>query len=74
MALLAAEKQTRNAAASALASDAPTPLPVAPAPAVEASGKPVLSRAEVDTQAKAYVKANPAVSYVEAVKHITQGA
>lgn len=74
MALLAAEKQTRNAAATALANDAPNPLPVAPNATVQASEKPALSRAEVDTQAKAYVKANPAVSYVEAVKHITQGA
>lgn len=74
MALLAAEKKTRSAAASALASDAPTPLALTPTAAVDASSKPALTKTEIDAKAKAHVKANPAVSYVEAVKHITQGA
>jgi len=73
LAVLAAEKQTRSAAATALAADAPAPVAVVPAAPVEAKA---LTRAEVDTQAKAYMAAHPGTDYVAAVKHITttQGA
>jgi len=80
MAVNAAERTVRASQAKAMASDAPQPLAHAAAAAVEASkDKPELSKAELDVKAKAYVKANPSVSYVEAVKHIqatqaTQGA
>jgi hypothetical protein len=70
MALLAAEKQTRNAAAKALASDAPQPLALTPAPAVD--DKPQ-SRADLDTAAKAYMAAHPGTDYVAAFKQV-QGA
>ncbi|MBC7600529.1 MAG: signal peptide peptidase SppA [Polaromonas sp.] len=72
LAVLAAEKQTRTAAATALANDAPLPLASATPPVVTAPKE--LSRTEIDSQAKAYARSNPGVSYVEAVKHITQGA
>lgn len=71
LAVLAAEKQTRSAASAALAADAPAPVAVVPAAPVEAKA---LTRAEVDTQAKAYMAAHPGTDYVAAVKHITQGA
>jgi capsid assembly protease len=70
MAVLAAEKQHRTAAAAALASDAPQPLPLTPAATVEA--KPV-TRADLDTQAKAYMAAHPGTNYVAAIK-LVQGA
>ena len=70
MALLAAEKQTRNAAAKALASDAPQPLALTPAPAVD--DKPQ-SRADLDTAAKAYMASHPGTDYVAAFKQV-QGA
>jgi len=71
LAVLAAEKQTRSAASAALAADAPAPVAVVPAAPVEAKA---LTRAEIDTQAKAYMAAHPGTDYVAAVKHITQGA
>ncbi len=71
LAVLSAEKQTRTAAAKALADDAPQPLPLVPAATVDA--KPV-TRADIDSQAKAYMAAHPGTDYVAAVKHITQGA
>jgi len=71
LAVLSAEKQTRTAAAQALADDAPQPLPLVPAATVDA--KPV-TRADIDSQAKAYMAAHPGTDYVAAVKHITQGA
>jgi signal peptide peptidase SppA len=75
MALLAAEKQTRTAQAAALAADAPAPVVHAAADPVATSEKKEISRAEIDAKAKAHVKANPSVSYIQAVKHITeQGA
>ena len=74
MAVNAAEKLARTAHAQALASDAPAALPLVPPAAVEGDPKKLLSRAEIDVQAKAYAKSNPGVSYVEAVKHINQGA
>jgi signal peptide peptidase SppA len=70
MAVLAAEKQTRSAQAAALASDAPAPLPLVPAATVESA--PV-TRADLDTQAKAYMAAHPGTDYVAAIKHV-QGA
>lgn len=69
-AVLAAEKTTRNAQAAALASDAPTALPLVPAATVE--DKP-LTRAELDAKARAYMAAHPGTDYVAAFKQI-QGA
>lgn len=74
MAVNAAERQTRAKHAATLAREAPAALPLVPAATVDAQPKEPLSRAQVDTDAKAYAKANPGVSYVDAVKHITQGA
>jgi len=75
MAVLAADKQARTAQATALASDAPAPLPMVPAPTVEAAAtKAPATRADLDAQAKAYMAAHPGVSYVAAIKHIQPGA
>ena len=72
MAVLAAEKQTRSAQAAALASDAPSPLPLAPTASVESSAA-APSRADLDAKTKAYMAAHPGTDYVAAFKQI-QGA
>jgi len=72
MAVLAAEKTTRNAQAAALAKDAPAPLALVPASAVEGNTKPT-SRADLDTAAKAYMASHPGTDYVAAFKQV-QGA
>jgi signal peptide peptidase SppA len=72
LAVLAAEKQSRQAQASALASDAPAPIPLKPVSTVEASTQPA-TRADLDAKAKAYMAANPGTDYVAAIKHV-QGA
>jgi len=69
MAVLAAEKQQRTAQSKALASDAPQPLPLVPAASVE--DKP-LTRADLDTRAKAYMAAHPGTDYVAAFKQVQQ--
>jgi hypothetical protein len=69
-AVLAAEKQTRTAQAAALASDAPQPLPLTPAAAVEPKAD---TRADLDAKTKAYMAAHPGTDYVAAFKLI-QGA
>jgi signal peptide peptidase SppA len=75
MAVLAAEKQSRSAQAKALASDAPQPLLLAPAAALEPAAKTAPTRAELDAQAKAHMAAHPGTDYVAAVKHVQlQGA
>ena len=71
LAVLSAEKQTRSAAATALANDAPAPVAVVPGAPVEAKA---LSRTEVDLQAKAHMAAHPGTDYVAAVKHVQKGA
>lgn len=74
MAVNAAEKNLRTAHASALASDAPTPLPLVPAADAALEPKGTLSRSDLDAQAKAHMAANPGVSYIAAVKHLQPGA
>ena len=68
LAVLAAEKKSRQAQASALAGDAPNPLPLKPVASVPDDSKKPLTRAELDAKAKAYVAANPGTTYVAAVK------
>lgn len=67
MAVLAAERVTRSAQASALAEDAPKPVKAAPAPLAE---KQALSRADLDTAAKQYQAEHPGTDYVAAVKAV----
>ena len=76
MAVLAAERATRTAHATAAANEAPQPLAMTPPPAVApaASEQQPLTRAELDAKAKEHMAANPGVSYVAAVKHIQKGA
>ena len=73
MAVNAAEKQTRAAAATALAADAPAAVAQVPTASVTPPAKAALSRAEQDAQAKAHMATNPGTSYLNAFKHI-QGA
>ena len=70
MAVLAAEKQSRNAAAAALASDAPAPLASTPMPSVTPTADAAVSRAEYDKQAKAHMAAHPGTDYVAAYKAV----
>ena len=70
VAVLAAEKQTRSAAAAALAGDAPAPLASAPVSAVPPVSEKPATRADLDVAAKAYMAAHPGTDYVAAVKHI----
>lgn len=72
MAVNAAERTARAAHASAMANDAPPPLAQAPASTVAPVEKKALSKAEVDSQAKAHMAANPGVDYITAVKHVQQ--
>ena len=88
MAVLAAEKQSRTTAASALASDAPNPLPVVPLKALGESQEPKAAQgmrapqgfaldptsAKLDTDAKRYQAQHPGMDYVSAVKAIQKGA
>ena len=79
MAVLAAEKQSRNAAASALANDAPKPLPTVTPPAVTAPAADYGSNGQItantDTSAlnaaaRTYMAGHPGVDYIAAVKAV----
>lgn len=72
MAVLAAEKSTRAAHASAAANEAPKPVPLAPAASVadKPEGGGDKSRADLDAAAKAHMAANPAMSYIAAYKAV----
>lgn len=73
-AVLAAERQVRATAATQLAADAPQPLPQNPAKSVDNSDAPkVLTRADIDAKAKAYMAEHPGTAYLAAVKIIEQG-
>lgn len=73
-AVLAAEKTLRGAHAKNLAEDAPDPLKLAaPANKQEGDGKQ-LTRTELHAKAQLHMKANPGVSYIDAVKTIQEGA
>lgn len=73
-AVLLAERTLRGIHAKNLADDAPNPLNLAPpANKKEADGKP-LSRADLHAKAMLHMKANPKVSYIDAVKTIQEGA
>ena len=72
MAINAAERQVRTSQAAALASDAPAALPVVASATVVPPAKTVLSKTDLDAQAKAHMAAHPGVSYIAAVKHVQQ--
>lgn len=72
LAVLAAEKTSRNAYAAAAAKDAPQPVVIVPAvtvavPDVIAADK---SREELDSAAKAHMATNPGTTYVAAYKAV----
>ena len=70
VAVLAAEKQTRSAMATALANDAPKPLPAAATPSVTVAANAEPSRAELHQKAVAHMAANPTADYVTAYKAV----
>jgi signal peptide peptidase SppA len=71
IAILAAEKQQRNAKAAALAADAPQALPLVP----DASAPPTpKTRADIHQAAKAHMAANPGTDYIAAIKTVSTGA
>ena len=85
MAVNAAERNVRAAHASALASEAPNPLPVAPsatvtttAPAADLGKNGQISSgtdaAALNVAAKAYQASHPGTDYVAAVKAVQKGA
>jgi len=75
LAIVAAEKSVRAAAALASDADAPAPVALKPAAAVEPADKPAKSRQQLTDEAKAYAAAHK-VDFVAAFKHVseTQGA
>ena len=73
MAVNAAEKQSRAAHASALASEAPEPLALVPTKSIENKAAQPATRAEQDGAARAYMAAHPGTDYLTAFKQI-QGA
>jgi signal peptide peptidase SppA len=86
MAVNAAERQSRVAQATALANDAPNPLPIAPVAGHSDAPKPVTVKtthagfpvdatsAKLDAEAKRYQAQHPGTDYLSAVKAIQQGA
>lgn len=74
MAIVAAERSVRTAAATALASDAPAPLPAAVPQAVEPVPAAAMSRQALDQAAKAHMATNPGVDYIAAIKHVQTNA
>ena len=83
MAVLAAEKQTRNAYVTALASDAPAALPSATPPAVTAPATNYGTAGAIDANtdvvalndaAKSYQAAHPGTTYLAAIKAVQTGA
>lgn len=74
-AVLAAEKNLRNAQAKALENEAPKPVPQdgqspAALAAADASANKPKSRADLNAAAKEYMAANPEASYVQAYKAV----
>lgn len=83
MAVNAAEKQTRQAYATALANDAPKALPGAAAPTVTPAAPSFGAVGAIDAStdvtalnaaAKTYQAAHPGTPYIAAVKAVQQGA
>lgn len=70
--VVAAEKAKSAAVAAARESDAPEM--VATAAASEDVPAAAMSRSQLDAAAKAHMKANPGVSYVDAIKIVQKGA
>lgn len=72
LAITAAERSLRTSRASALAGEAPTPLPLAPVasvtPSAAAGDSP--SRADLDAKARAYMADHPGTDYVAAYKAV----
>jgi signal peptide peptidase SppA len=69
IAILAAERSTRSKQAAALAADAPAPLQLAGEPTVQ---EPTAAKtsAQIDAEAKQYMKDHPGTTYIDAVKTV----
>lgn len=72
LAVLAAEKTSRAAHATAALNEAPAPLPLVPAAAVQKPDEKSAdtSRAGIDTKAREYMAAHPGTPYVAAYKAV----
>jgi capsid assembly protease len=70
VAIVAAEKKSRETHAIASAADAPAPVASAPTASVQEPVAAELSREELDKRAKAHIASNPGVSYVDAYKAV----
>jgi capsid assembly protease len=68
--VLKAERDTRNKQAADLSSDAPQPLPLVPAAAVEQPAAKAMTKQELDAAAKKHMAANPGIDYISAVKAV----
>lgn len=73
IAVLAAEKSTREAAAKAMVNDAPSPIeqvPQSPTDAIANDSQTDASKEVLHAKAKAYQKDHPGVNYVDAYKAV----
>ena len=70
LAILSAERDSRTRHAANLAADAPAPVAADAAATVEPFVSQAQTPAQIDAQAKAMVKENPGMSYIDAVKKV----
>lgn len=70
MAVLAAERASRTAHATAVKADAPAPLPLAAVTGVKPEATTERSRGELDEAARAHMAAHPGTTYVAAFKAV----
>lgn len=68
--VLKAERDTRTQQAADLRSDAPQPLPLVPAAAVEQPAAKAMTKQELDAAAKKHMAAHPGTDYVSAIKAV----
>lgn len=72
--ILAAEKQALATVGASRQAEAPAPLVLVPSATVVPPQAAELTRAELDTKARAYQQANPGTDYIAAVKAVQAGA
>jgi capsid assembly protease len=68
--VLKAERDARAKQAADLKSDAPQPLPLVPAAAVEQPAAKAMTKQELDAAAKKHMAAHPGTDYLSAIKHV----
>lgn len=70
LAIVAAEKKSRETHAKANAADAPAPVKSAASPSVQEPAAAELSREELDKRAKEHMAKHPGMSYIDAFKAV----